>query len=665
MQVSLATSLHLDHGARPLDAIPGSRLTMQAFVPVGLLSLKAACNVENANWRVHVHELNTLINAGAIPNDEDFYDNVAQTVVQGGGDLVGLMTDADSLHHTIAIAKRIKVRAPQLIVGLGGPAVTPTARLLLERYQAIDFVVRNEGEETFPEYIAALEEGRTPVGIQGLTWRDGTTIQHNADRKVIEDLDRLPIPDFDAYAQTAHSALYLDVGRGCPFKCAFCATAPFWERRYRMKSIPRILSEMRLLRDRWGRRHFNYSHDIFTCDQKWAHKFCDAMKAAELGVTWTCSTRTDVIDPELLEHMAEAGCVEIYYGIETGSQEMQQTICKGLDLNWSREIVRATAACGIRPVTGFIVGYPEETQKTFSDTIARFFDFLEVGGYRAHIFTLCPFPGAPMFNNAKAGIDRRAAYLDLPLQPAVRDEADQLSQSDRNLFASHYRFATPNMPHEFISAAEEISPHIVLLRRLWPHLLPYYDEPATLFKHWTTWIGKRNDKRPWRANHHGNAGDLIDFISAEMPLLGIDDQPLRNLVRYEAAKLAAAALPADTLPHPERLLSDMIGQGHPFLIVPFETDIGRLVSGRPQAANDIELPQWVVFAREPGGTVNTHVISDAARRVLERARTPSPRNELVRVALNDSTLPQSEALDQAVEIVQALTSSNLLRELRT
>ncbi|WP_160321744.1 radical SAM protein [Bradyrhizobium pachyrhizi] len=382
-------------------------------------------------------------------------------------------------------------------------------------------------------------------------------------------------------------------------------------------------------------------------------------------LTWTCSTRTDVIDPELLEHMAEAGCVEIYYGIETGSQEMQQTICKGLDLNWSREIVRATAACGIRPVTGFIVGYPEETQKTFSDTIARFFDFLEVGGYRAHIFTLCPFPGALMFNNAKAGIDRRAAYLDLPLQPAVRDEADQLSQSDRNLFASHYRFATPNMPHEFISAAEEISPHIVLLRRLWPHLLPYYDEPATLFKHWTTWIGKRNDERPWRANHHGNAGDLIDFISAEMPLLGIDDQPLRNLVRYEAAKLAAAALPADTLPHPERLLSDMIGQGHPFLIVPFETDIGRLVSGRPQAANDIELPQWVVFAREPGGTVNTHVISDAARRVLERARTPSPRDELVRVALNDCTLPQSEALDQAVEIVQALTSSNLLRELRT
>ncbi|BBB96533.1 MULTISPECIES: B12-binding domain-containing radical SAM protein [Bradyrhizobium] len=664
MQVSLATSLHLDHGARSFDATPGSRLTMQAFVPVGLLSLKAACDAENANWRVNVNELNTLINAGAIPNDDDFYDNIAQTILHRGTDVVGLMTDADSLHHTVAIAKRVKARAPRSIVGLGGPAVTPTARRLLERYDALDFVVRNEGEETFPEFLAALEAGRTRDDIQGLTWRDGATIRHAADRKVMEDLDRLPIPDFDAYDQTAHAALYLDVGRGCPFKCAFCATAPFWERRYRMKSIPRILDEMRLLRDRWGRRHFNYSHDIFTCDNKWTHKFCEAMKAAKLGVTWTCSTRTDVIDPELLEHMAEAGCVEIYYGIETGSQEMQHTICKGLDLNWSREIVRATAACGIRPVTGFIVGYPQETQKTFSDTIARFFDFLEVGGFRAHIFTLCPFPGAPMFESAKAGIDRRADYLDLPLQPTVREEADELSMGDRSLFASHYRFATPNVVPDYISAAEEISSHMVLLKRIWPRLLPYYDEPATLFRHWTSWIGTRNGERRWRASHHGDAGDLIDFISAELALLGIEDEPLRNLVRYEAAKLAAAALPPDVPPDAEGLPPGMLGQGRPFLIVPFATDIGRLVGGKPPAANDIELPQWVVFAREPAGTVNTHVVSDAARRVLERARTPRSREELVRIALNDSASPHSDAFDRGLATVQALTSSNLLREFR-
>jgi radical SAM superfamily enzyme YgiQ (UPF0313 family) len=665
MEIALATSLHLDHGARSFDTRPGDPLPMQAFVPVGLLSLKAACDAVHPSSRVRVNELNTLINARAVPNDDCFYDNIAQTVLGRGADVVGLMTDADSLHHTLAIAKRIKARSPGSMVGLGGPAVTPTARLVLERFDEVDFVVRNEGEVTFPEFIGALEAGRMPADIQGLTWRDGGTVRHNPDRKVMSDLDLLPIPDFEAYEQTAHSALYLDVGRGCPFKCAFCATAPFWERSYRMKSIPRILDEMRLLRDRWGRRHFNYSHDIFTCDNKWTHKFCDAMKAARLGVTWTCSTRTDVINPELLAHMAEAGCVEIYYGIETGSQPMQDTICKGLDLNWSREIVRATAACGIRPVTGFIVGYPEETQATFADTVARFFDFLEVGGYRAHIFTLCPFPGAPMFDKAKAGIDRRAAYLDLPLAPGPMEEADQLSANDRELFASHYRFATPGISSDYVSAAEEISPHMVLLKRLWPRLLPYYDAPATLFQRWTSWIGERNRQRPWRASHHGNAGDLIDFVTAEMELLGFDDQPLRDLVRYEAVKLAAAALSPDTTDRDDAIAPGLIGQAQPFLIAPFESDIGRLVSGKPPAANDIELPQWVVFAREPAGTVNTHIVTDAARRVLERARTPCPRDDLVRIALNDAAAPNSEAFGRGLETVLALTSSNLLREFRS
>lgn len=672
MRIALATSLHLDHGARPLDARGGAPLTMQAFVPVGLLSLKAACDAACPNAAVQVVELNTLINAGAIPNDDGFYDHIAETALGDGKDMVGLMTDADSLHHTIAIAARVKARAPTTLVGLGGPAVSPIASRVLERFPAVDFIVRGEGEETFPEFVAALEAGTTPADVLGLTWREGESVRHNVDRKVIEELDRLPIPDFAAYEQTGRSALYLDVGRGCPFKCAFCATAPFWERRYRMKSIPRILDEMRLLRDRWGRRHFNYSHDIFTCDNKWTHKFCKAMKAADLGVTWTCSTRTDVIDPELLAHMAEAGCVEIYYGIETGSQAMQETICKNLDLAWAREIVKATAACGIRPVTGFIVGYPEETPDTLSETLSRFFDFLEVGGHRAHIFTLCPFPGAPMFARAAGGIDKRAEYLDLPLTGLPAAEAERLIASDRDTFASHYRFATPGVQPDEIAATEEISPHVVLLKRIWPLLLPYYDAPITLFRRWTAWIAERNRSQPWRAAHHGNAGDLIDFIAEELALLGIEDKALHDLLRYEAVKLAAAALPAG----PEPAAGDRAGsedaradvgaikQAHPFLAATFASDIGQLIRGGPPPANDIVLPQWVVFVRRSAGTVDTHVVSDAARRVLEHARAPRPVDELVRAALLDAPAPGSEAFARGLETVQALAASKLLLEVR-
>ncbi|MDI1286530.1 MAG: radical SAM protein [Reyranella sp.] len=666
MRISLATSLHLDHGARPLDCRGGAPLTMQAFVPVGLLSLKASCDAAHPMLSVNVTELNTLINAGAIPNDDDFYDHVAQTVIGGGDDVVGLMTDADSLHHTMAIARRVKARAPRALVGLGGPAVTPIAQTVLKRFEAVDFIVRGEGEETFPQLLGAFGSNGSFADILGLTWRQGDTVHHNADRRVMEDLDRLPIPDFAAYNRTAEAALYLDVGRGCPFKCAFCATAPFWERRYRMKSIPRILEEMRLLRDGWGRRHFNYSHDIFTCDNKWTHAFCGAMKTANLGVTWTCSTRTDVIDPELLAHMAEAGCVEIYYGIETGSQVMQKVIQKNLDLNWSREIVKATTACGIRPVTGFIVGYPEETEETFADTVARFFDFLEVGGYRAHIFSLCPFPGAPMFARDTAIPDRRAEYLDLPVASRPACEAEQLIADQPDVFASHYRFKTPGVPASYVAAAEEVSAHMVLLKRIWPLLLPHYEEPAVLFRRWVAWIAEQNLARPWRARHHGNAADLIDFVTAELAWLEIGDERIRDLVSYEALKLAAASLPIVEQSHDSSggkvFEIGSVRQARPFLIAAFQSDIGQLVSGRRMPANDIALPQWVVFAREPAGTVNTHVIGEAARRVLEYARAPRSIVELVRAAVLDTPARDSPDYSLGIETVQALTASNLLQE---
>jgi radical SAM superfamily enzyme YgiQ (UPF0313 family) len=667
MRISLATSLHLDHGARRFDARPGDPIdVMQAFVPVGLLSLKASCDRACPTTSVDVVEVNTLINAGRIRNGRDFYDDLAETVLSRGADLVGLMTDSDSLHHTVALARRIKARSPRSLVCLGGPASSPLAEPMLQRFEALDFIVRGEGEETFSDLVCALERGTGLGAVAGVTWRDRSAVVQNADRKVIEDLDTLPIPDFAAYSRMADAALYLDVGRGCPFKCAFCATAPFWERRYRMKSIPRILEEIRLLRDRWDRHHVNFSHDIFTCDMKWTHRFCNAMKSAGLGVTWTCSTRTDVIDPELLAHMAEAGCVEIYYGIESGSQAMQATIDKDLDLRRSREIVRATASLGIRPVTGFILGYPNETPESASDTATRFFEFLEIGGYRAHIFTLCPFPGAPMFARAKDSIERRSECLDLPLASEAAEEANRTIDENPDVFVGLFRYATPGIPSELVAAAEEISPHLVVLKRLWPMLLPHYDAPITLLMRWTHWIAARNAERPWRARHHGDAGDLVDFLSRELAELGIVDGRLRELLRYEAVKLAAAALPMGTMVDEERppdLSSETtLERARPYLVAAFAVDMGALIAGHSLPANDVALPQWVLFARGSGGTLDTMVISDAARRILEYAQQPRKVGELARAALIDSTEPGRRAIERGVETVHTLLERRLLRE---
>ena len=123
----------------------------------------------------------------------------------------------------------------------------------------------------------------------------------------------------------------------------------------------------------------------------------------------------------------------------------------------------------------------------------------------------------------------------------------------------------------------------------------------------------------------------VDFVAGELAALGIRDGRLEEVLRYEAVKLAAAALPVgaseDDEPPPELTSTITVGRARPYLIAAFATDIGSVIAGKPPAANDVALPQWVVFARQPSGVLDTMVISDGARRILECAQRPTMAGE--------------------------------------
>lgn len=661
MRVSLSSSLHLDHGTIGLDARPGDRPSMQAFVPVGLLALKAIADRERLDADIRVIELNGMINRGEIPNGERFHDAIVDAIWSPGDDFAGLMTDADSLMHTVMLAERIKKRDPRTRVCLGGPASSPISSLMLERFPFIDYIARGEADHTFVELLQALDGGGELDGVSGLTWRAGNRIVENASRPLV-DCDDLPIVAFDAYDMSQGAPLYLDVGRGCPFRCRFCATAPFWGRRYRMKSTERILEELLLVRDRYGRRHVNLSHDIFTADRKWTLAFCARIASENLGMTWSCSTRTDVIDPPMLEQMARAGCVEIYYGIETGSQATQELIDKGLDLQWSREIVRATVACGIRPVTGFIVGHPTETRETLSDTLERFFDFLDVGKVRAHLFTLCPFQEAPLFRQYAPTIDRPAEYNEIPLTAAAAQELYSLRDAHPDVFASAFRFATPGVPAALVDASEELSCHLVVLKSLWPLLLPYYTSALDWYERWVPWIAARNAK--YRAGshlrHQGNAYDLLDFVAEEIERLALQESDIADLVRYERTKLDARTLdaPRDAGENVAPLReSSLVGKRCHYLSGAFQYDLRRLLAG---SRSDPRGPSWVIFAKTGEASIDTVHASAETTRLLELVDEPVPLSAIARRL--DQELGVSPAT--TLRLAETLRARGILQEVR-
>jgi hypothetical protein len=657
MDVSLATSLHLDHATMTAENRAGGQLPLQSFVPVGLLSLAAYAHARGAPARVRVTEINGLIASGAIANDGEFYERLAAALLASGRDLVGLMTDADSLHQTIVLAREVKRRSPGTLVTLGGPAASPIAGLLLSRFPWIDHVVRGEGEVTFAELLDAVASGGDLVGINGLSFRDrsGTPVDNPA-RPVIRDLDDLPLLSFDAVGCDADAALYLDVGRGCPFQCRFCATAPFWNRRFRMKSIDRILTEMRTQKEDFGRGHVCFSHDIFTCNRGWTADFCQRLTDADLGVSWSCSTRTDVIDEELLGYMAEAGCVEIYYGIEAGSADGQKQIAKNLDLQRSRRIVAATRAVGIRPVTGFIVGYPNETHRSLAATVNGFFDFLQVGGHRAHLFTLCPFQQAPMFGDGYA-IERPAASFELPLVAEEQAKGRELVRDQSDVFVSLRRFATPDVPTPLIDASEEISSRLVVLKHIWPYLLPHYDDAMEWYERWVAWIGQRNattrpgTRMPW----HGEVEDLLDFLDEEVGRLQVPGHPVACLVQYEREKVWAARelAPGPACPEPPDSATwdagGVITHRCGMRIVHFDHDVGAILAGGPARGNGQVRDSWVVFVRRVSNDLDVLQVPGTHAAILGLAASKVRISELAGMVPTRDADDVSSALRDLVD----------------
>jgi radical SAM superfamily enzyme YgiQ (UPF0313 family) len=667
MKISLSSSLHLNHGAVTPDMGGGDQIPMMSFVPVGLLSLKAFADQSDVGARIRVAELNSLINAGRIPNDDEFYEHIVDTILAADDDLVGLMTDADSLHHTLITAERVKSRRPDVKVCLGGPASSPMSTLLLDTFPFVDFVVRGEGEYTFVELIEHLQGRRQAADVLGLTWRDGEKTVENAHRPQEGDLDLLPVPDFSAYDMTSGAPLYLDVGRGCPFKCSFCATAPFWKRQYRMKSIERIVHEATLVRDTYGRHQINFSHDIFTCDRSWTLEFCDYLIKNPINVQWTCSTRTDIIDPEVLEKMAKAGCVEIYYGIESGSAELQKKIDKGLDLDWSRHIVQTTAQVGIRPVTGFILGYPFETPQTVGDTLKRFFEYLEVGGYRAHMFTLSPFPESPMYKKyGVPHIDRPAEYYDLPLTGRALEPGQRMKADLPHIFASTYRYGTPDVSSRLIDASEELSARVSMLRSLCPYLLKHYESPLDFYQRWVDWIEAYNDqRRPGTFfRHQAEADDLLAFVELELERLGIKTGEIMDLVRYERMKLDGRYLPSPKrvgVPMIEAIEADtLVERNTGFLVSEFDHNIQALISRRSGDEARANGRRWVVVFKTADDQLTTLQVGDRTRRLLESIENPVRVHDLI-TSIDGET---ASRFSRDLVAIQKLAQVGLLSEVR-
>lgn len=271
-------------------------------------------------------------------------------------DLIVTLAGFGSLAEDLDELAALKQAFPAAVTAIFGhlPTTTPEP---IARHPGVDLVLRGEAEETLLELCRAGIDDRT---IAGLAFLDGDRLVATADRPRIADLDALPFPDHSRIALRHYAEPFLPgpigavtTARGCPFPCAFCVRA--YGRQLVSRSAESLLDELRALK-RVGIRHVRFLDDTFTVDRRRVLDLCARLDQEQLGLTWSCLTRLDRLDPELCAAMARAGCRRAYVGIESADPMIRASMNKGLDDDAIRAGAAALESAGIEASGFFVVG---------------------------------------------------------------------------------------------------------------------------------------------------------------------------------------------------------------------------------------------------------------------------------------------------------------------
>jgi radical SAM superfamily enzyme YgiQ (UPF0313 family) len=426
---------------------------------LGLMSLVSVAR--RAGHQADVLDPKRLLSTGRLCLDGSLYERLADEIASQDADVVGFTALGCNIHCVVQTANALRRMRPGRPVLLGGPHATILHRELLDRFSSIDMIARGEAEETLLPLLDALGGSMRLEGIAGIAYRDPDgRPRATGPAPLTEDLDRLPEPAYDAYplGKSDLGEIRVEAGRGCPFSCTFCSTASFFGRRFRLKSAARIASEMDMLSASYGFRRFKLSHDLFTVNRAKVVEFCATIE--DRGYEWSCSARMDCVDAELLNRMSAAGCRDIYFGVEAGSERLQEISRKRLDLGLVVPTLSEAAGLEIRTTTSFITGYPEEDAADHDATLDMVGAcHLSPGGLNdAQLHLLTPEPGTDLmarYSDTMA-LDDHVSEFNFP---RLAPSDDALLASHREVFPNHYHYPS-GIPRG----------RLILATTLWPAL---------------------------------------------------------------------------------------------------------------------------------------------------------------------------------------------------
>lgn len=331
-------------------------------------------------------------------------EEIASDIASLRPDYLGLSATTISVNNAARIAEQIKRLSPGVVTILGGAHVSAIPERTLTAFPAIDFGISGEGEISLFELLERLEAGAAIEDVSGLAYRRDGRVVANPRAPYIDDLDSLPKPAWDLLPNFPHDfqpSLFgyprtpvatLITSRGCPFSCTFCDRSTSG-RKGRMHSVASVVELCRDLVER-GTRHIMFLDDLFTVRKDRVIDLCEAFIAERFDFTWSCNSHPNLLDAATMKLMKRAGCWQIAYGIESGSQRVLDVVKREVRLPRLVETLRMTRAAGIRARGFLMLGHPTEGIDSLEETES----FLKTAPLDlCQITKFTPYPGTPAY----------------------------------------------------------------------------------------------------------------------------------------------------------------------------------------------------------------------------------------------------------------------------
>jgi radical SAM superfamily enzyme YgiQ (UPF0313 family) len=456
---------------------------------------------------------------------DGFFTHVVRHLENLSFDIFGFSSICSSYPLTLRLAREVKRFHPQAQIIVGGPQATVVDVATLEAFSWVDFVVRGEAEVTLPLVLDSLSGAYGAPAlerIQGITYRHGNEVKRNPNAPVIPDLDLIPLP---AYHLDPHiyerPTIHLEVGRGCPYTCTFCSTNDFFRRNFRLRSTQKMLEHMTYIKDKYGIGSFSLVHDMYTVDRKKVVEFCEALINLQQGFYWTCSARTDRVDDELLALMAEAGCRGIFFGIETGSERLQRTINKNLNLEEAWKRIRCADSQGMKTAVALISAFPDEKREDLRDTIHYYVNSTRYDNAEPQLSLLAPLAETPIHSQYRDRLVFDHIFSDMSHQSWQQDQTDlELIKAHPAIFPNFYALPTTWICRDYFSNVRSFVMGVTTWFRWLPiALLQDSGDFLQVLDRWMQWrdqhvsdeVGTNGSASPYY-NRRQFALDFLEFV---------------------------------------------------------------------------------------------------------------------------------------------------------